>query len=75
MRDKTFVRITNSDIFEKLKCIEKNQIELVKNQAVMVENQKAINGKVKFHTKLIAGLAGVMLTVFLALVGWIIKIN
>jgi hypothetical protein len=75
MRDKTFVKITNSDIFEKLKCIEKNQIELAKNQAIMVEHQKTINGKVRFHTKLIAGLAGAMLTAFLAMVGWIMKIN
>lgn len=75
MKDKTFVKITNKDIFEKLKCIEKTQTELAKNQAVMVEHQKAINGKVKFHTKLIAGLAGAMLTAFLALVGWIMKIN
>lgn len=66
--NKTFIKITNKDLYDKLVCIEKKQIEVIKNQAVMTEHQKASNGKIKLHTKMIFGLAGMLIT----LVGWLI---
>jgi len=56
----TFVKITNKDIYKKLEKIEKLAI--------------ATNGKVKFHSKLIWGMAGACGTAMLAIIGWIIRI-
>ncbi len=64
---KTFIEITNRDIYDKLNCMEKKQNKLFKQQAVMVEHQAAINEKVKMHTKLIFALGGVLVTA----IGWI----
>lgn len=56
MAEKTFVRITNRMIYE--------EIQAVKHLA------EETNGTVKWHTKAICGLAGLIVP----LVGWIIHI-
>lgn len=38
------------------------------------ELAKVTNGKVRFHTKIIWGLAGVTVTGLITIVGWIIRI-
>lgn len=72
MSKKTFIKITNKDIYDKLNCMEKKQNKLFEQQAVMVEHQESTNGKIKLNTKMTIGLASATFTGFLALIGWIV---
>jgi len=57
--ENTFVKITNSDIYNKL-CDLENHV-------------KETNGKVKFHTKMIFAVTGVLTTAIIFFANIVIK--
>jgi len=70
--DKTFVEITNQDLWDLLNEM-KTEVKKIQEQNIRIEGKcRETNGRLRMHDKAILVLGSAIGTMFITLVGWLL---